>query len=313
LQAGVVPRRNRLMSEPQQIHIARQTVQLGVFSVEEIAAGLANGRFLPADLAWTNGMAAWKPLGEWPVFAAAAAAGVPPSPFAVEPITASLIPWEQGKSLGSFFATVKAATLSPRETFAAGRFGFSDWLAFCYLALALTLPLQFFALFAFGSKNQQIAALMSKLGLAEVAQKMLASPEPPLWATAIGMVIGVGLAPLVYALTGVFQSLGMKLFRMTSTLERTVSATLLATSVLILLAAPLQLLGFSFLLQMGVGFLAFVPLSIVYFRVLGVATGTSPWAQFGITCLVFFVLCCCCCVVPVLLAGGLGAVAAAAH
>jgi len=310
LQAGVVPRRNRLMSEPLQIHIARQTVQLGVFSAEEIAAGLANGRFLPTDLAWTHGQAAWKPLGEWPQFAAAA--HVPPSP-AAEPDVASLIPWEQGKSLGSFFATVKLAILSPRETLATGRFAFGDWLVFCYLALALTLPFQLFALFAFGSRNHQVAGLMSQLGLAEVAQKMLASPEPPLWATAIGMVIGVGLAPLVYALSGVFQSLGMKLFRMTSTLERTVAATLLATSVLILLAAPLQLLGFSFLLQMGVAFLTFVPLSIVYFRVLGVATGTSPWAQFGISCLVFFVLCCCCCLVPVMLAGGLGALAVAAH
>jgi len=61
------------MEETSPIHVARKTVQLGVFSAEEVAAGLANGRFTRLDLAWTNGMAAWKPLGEWPEFAAAGA------------------------------------------------------------------------------------------------------------------------------------------------------------------------------------------------------------------------------------------------
>ena len=62
------------MEETSQIHVARKTVQLGVFSPEEVVAGLASGRFQSTDLAWTNGLAAWKPLGEWPEFAAA---GVP--------------------------------------------------------------------------------------------------------------------------------------------------------------------------------------------------------------------------------------------
>jgi hypothetical protein len=300
------------MAEPLQIHLARKSVQLGVFAPEEVIAGLASGRFQPTDLAWTNGMTAWKPVGQWPEFAVATA-GVPASPESAEsaPAAASLIPWEQGKSLGSFFATLKAVLFSPRETLATGRFAFGDWLAFCYVALLLVLPFQLIALFAFGSKNQQVADLLTKFGAAEAAEKILASPEPPPVFAAFLMIVSVGLAPMSYAMTGLFQWLGMKLFRMSAPLERTVAATLLASATLLLLAAPLHFLGFNLFLQIGVAVLVGVPLSIVYYRAIGAATGTSPWAQFGITCLLGFILCCCCCTLPVMLFGGIGALAAA--
>lgn len=287
-----------------QIHVARKSIQLGVFTPDEVVAGLASGRFLPADLAWTNGLAAWKPLGEWPEFAAA---GVPTSPMAADAASAapSPIPWEQGKSLRAFFATIQGAIISPRTTLANGRFAFGDWLAFCYVALALALPFQLIALFAFGSKTPQVAELLTKFGAAEIAEKFLAAPEPPLTLTAFLMIVGVGLAPMSYAMTGLFQWLGMKLFRMSATLERAVAATFLASGILLLLAAPLQLLGFSLFLQIGAAVLAGVPLSIVYFRALGAATGTSPWSQFGITCLLGFILCCCCFLPPLMLIGGL--------
>ncbi len=291
------------MSEPLQIHIARQTIQLGVFSAEEVAAGLANGRFTRLDLAWTNGMAAWKPLGEWPEFATA----VPSSPVDAEPAVASVIPWEQGKSLGSFFATVKLAILSPRETLATGRFAFGDWLVFCYVALVLSLPFQLAALFAFGSKNQQIAELMTQFGAAAAAEQFLATSEPPLWATALIMVVGVGFAPMSYALTGLVQWLGQKVFRLPVALERTVAATLLASALVLLLTIPLQFLGFNLLVQVGAALLLGVPLCIVYYRALGAATGTGAWVQFGISCFVAFVVCCCCCGLPFVLLGGLTA------
>jgi hypothetical protein len=299
------PRRSLPMSESQQIHIARQTVQLGVFAAEEIAAGLANGRFQAADLAWTNGMAAWKPLGEWPEFAAVATA--PAIPGGAASPEASVIPWEQGKSLGSFFATVKRTILSPRETLATGRFAFGDWLAFCYVALALTLPFQLIALFAFGSKNPEVAELMTKLGFAEAAQKLLATEEPSPVVALVGMVFGAALIPLFYALGGLCHWLGMKLFRLSSTAERVVSATLLATAVLLILTAPFQLLGFSILLQVAVFFLTAVPFGVIYYRALGAATGTSAWVQLGVSCFVAFVVCCCCCSLPFVLLGGLTA------
>lgn len=287
-----------------QIHVARKSVQLGVFAPEEVVAGLASGRFLPTDLAWTNGQAAWKPLSDWPEFAAA---GTPPSSMAADSASAapSQIPWEQGKSLPAFFATIKGAIISPRAMLANGRFAFGDWLAFCYVALALALPFQLIALFAFGSKNPQIAELLTRFGAAELAEKVLTTPEPPLALTAFLMIVGVGLAPMSYALTGLFQWLGMKLFRMSVALERAVAATFLASGILLLLAAPLQLLGFSLFLQIGAAILAGVPLSIVCYRAIGAATGTSAWSQFGITCLLGLILSCCCCLPPLMLFGGL--------
>lgn len=290
------------MEETSQIHVARQSIQLGIFSSAEIVAGLTSGRFLPTDLAWTNGMSAWKTLGQWPEFAAASAA-VPASPADAEPAAVSIIPWEQGKSLGSFFATFKAAVFSPRETLANGRFAFGDWLAYCYLALALSLPFQLVALFAFGDKNQQVAEVFTKMGLHEQANQVLANPPQPKAFQLIGLV----LAPLVYAFIGVLHFLGQKLFKQTVTLERTASAYLLAFAVLIIFGAPLQLLGFNLLLEIAIVSLLLIPMLVVFFRILGAATGLSAWVQFGIACFVWFVFICCCCVVPLSLVGAVSA------
>lgn len=43
-------------------HLARGETQLGTFSDLEVSAGLRQGRFLPSDLCWTEGMAAWQTL-----------------------------------------------------------------------------------------------------------------------------------------------------------------------------------------------------------------------------------------------------------
>jgi hypothetical protein len=286
------------MEEAPQIHVARKTVQLGIFSPPEVVAGLANGRFLPTDLAWTNGLAAWKPLGEWPEFAAALS--VPASPLEAEPApVAELIPWEQGKSLGSFFATIKAAVFAPRETLSGGRFAFGDWLAFCYLALAVTLPFQLIGLFAFGDKNAQVADFLLKLGLHDQANQILSSPPQP----KAFQLIGLALAPLFYAFAGVLHFLGQKLFRHPVSLERTVSAYLLAFAVVIVLGAPFQLLGFNLGLQLALGVLLVIPMAVVFFRALGAATGLSAWVQLGVACLVVFVVCCCCCMLPATILG----------
>jgi hypothetical protein len=44
--------------------IARDGQQLGQFEEEEIRSGLFEGRYLPSDAAWTEGMEEWKPIGE---------------------------------------------------------------------------------------------------------------------------------------------------------------------------------------------------------------------------------------------------------
>ncbi len=44
--------------------IARDGQQLGQFSEEEIRSGLFEGKYLSTDVAWTEGMSEWQPLGE---------------------------------------------------------------------------------------------------------------------------------------------------------------------------------------------------------------------------------------------------------
>lgn len=45
-------------------HVGRNSQQLGVFSGDEIRAGLNNGSFYATDLAWNDAMSGWKRLDE---------------------------------------------------------------------------------------------------------------------------------------------------------------------------------------------------------------------------------------------------------
>ena len=145
-----------------QIHVARQQQQLGVFDFEDIVVGLSDGRFHANDLACREGMAAWTPLGDWAEFRVA---GVPSSPGTVaDAPVASLIPWEQGKSLGSFFATIKMAIVSP-SSFATGRYAFADWRAFCYVGILISLPFQLTNVIAFEDKNAQVGEFLRSLNI----------------------------------------------------------------------------------------------------------------------------------------------------
>jgi hypothetical protein len=288
-----------------QIHVARNSVQLGVFAPGDIAAGLSSGRFHAADLAWRDGMQTWMPLGDWPEFRGAgvpASAGAP----AADAPASSAIPWEQGKSLGAFFTTIKMAVSSP-SSLASGRFAFGDWLTFCYVGILFSLPFQLFALLAYGDKNVQVGQFLESLNIPELnaaAQQMIEAPPAPVALTLIGLVFGLAFAPLVYAFMGVLHWLGQRVFRYQVPLERTVAVSLLVMAALIVLTAPLQFLGFSLPAQMLVSAMVLVPVSVVYYRALGVATGINPWAQFGISCFVWSVLCCCCCFLPAALFWG---------
>ena len=288
-----------------QIHVARNSAQLGIFAPEEIQAGLQSGRFLASDLAWRDGMPAWTPLGDWPEFRAV---GVPSSP-SVMPVGSpapSTIPWEQGKSLGSFFATIKLAVVNP-SVLSTGRYAFGDWVLFCYLGVLFSLPFQLVNVIAFGDKNAQVAEWLRNLNINELSKtaEQLAKAEPaPFWVTLFGAGMGLAVAPFLYAFFGVLHWLGQRVFRYQVPLERTVAASLLVAAILAVLMAPLQLLGFSFTVQMALSLLLLVPACVVYYRAFGVATGVNPWVQFGISSFVWFVLCCCCCFLPAALFWG---------
>lgn len=47
-----------------QYHVGRNSQQLGVFSGDEIRAGLNKGSFYATDLAWSEGMSDWKRLDD---------------------------------------------------------------------------------------------------------------------------------------------------------------------------------------------------------------------------------------------------------
>ncbi len=291
-----------------QIHVARNSVQLGIFAPEEIQAGLQSGRFLASDLAWRDGMAAWTPLGDWSEFRGV---GVPSSPVSMTaaPTSVSMIPWEQGKSLGSFFATIKLAIMNP-ASLSTGRFAFGDWLAFCYVALAISIPFQAVRLMFAPDPGRSIAEFLqgfSSPAIQSVAEEMLKAPPAPIGITIASTIGGLAFAPLLYAFFALLHWVGQRVFRIQVSVERTVSATLLATGGLILLMAPFQLVWFNIGVQIVISSLFFIPALIVYFRCFGAATGVSPWKQFGISSFVWFVLCCCCCFIPGMLLWGAAA------
>ena len=123
-----------------QIHVARNSTQLGIFAPEEIIAGLQSGRFLASDLAWRDGMPAWTPLGDWSEFRGV---GVPPpspssaSAFGAKDDSALAMPsWERGGSFANYVATIKEVALDPVRTFANLRDGgYARPISFTYWSL----------------------------------------------------------------------------------------------------------------------------------------------------------------------------------
>lgn len=104
------------------IHLNRGGHSLGQFTPEEVRAGYSEGKFTASDLAWRDGMATWRPLGEVidELAPAPEVGDVPPLP----PAAASGLPWENRSEVGFFPAlleTVRQVLLEPKAAFAAMR------------------------------------------------------------------------------------------------------------------------------------------------------------------------------------------------
>lgn len=109
------------------IHLNRDRKNLGQFTPDEVAEGLATGRFLATDLAWREGMETWQPLS---TFTDLPARPVEPLPdFPLEPVVdavpapdaAGPFPWERAAEIGIFSALWETLSLtlgSPRKLFA---------------------------------------------------------------------------------------------------------------------------------------------------------------------------------------------------
>jgi hypothetical protein len=277
-----------------QIHVARDSSSLGVFSVEEVKSGLQSGRFLMTDLAWREGMSTWVMLAQWSEFTGVISA-VPPDVIPQSNNLSLTVPWEKSPSLGSYFETIKGALLSPYATFASGAFGFKQYIAFAYITALLLVPFSTFGQMHTAEINLNIAEFLSSLDSAKFADaiRQLENTTTAPAATWFGVICYTVFYPFFIALFGVFLWLGLKLFRENVTLEQTVVALMISlsavnvVSALILLTAPYKIY---FLLVA----LSAIPSIIISCRATAAVLKVSPLKVFGVWFLWGLVSCCCC-------------------
>jgi len=173
------------------IHVARNSAQLGIFSAEEIQAGLQAGRFSPTDLAWREGMAGWTPLGEWAEFRASNVPISSSNQFSAEAPVQPMPAWERGPSLAHFFQTIRDVALNPVRTFDALPIGgFAKPITFTYWA---SLPAVLLGTLIYG-------LLFSLMG-DEILRPLKAAGNMPAFLNdvstgAVIILIGVGLGLL---------------------------------------------------------------------------------------------------------------------
>jgi hypothetical protein len=287
-----------------QIHVARQSSQLGVFSAEEVALGLANGRFLSTDLAWQSGMPTWIALSEWPEFMAKVPPPLDGGNFdAQQSVT---VPWELSRSLQSYWATIKGAIVSPAQTLAAGKYSFGDYILFSYITVLLTLPFTLFAQVQSVEANAQLADFFRGLNINELnkaADNLMSQPVLPVWARVSSGLFYAAIYPFAIAIWGFIQWLGLRLLRQSVTIERSIVATMVGAGLSNLIVAPLMLLSGHFLVYLFLVGLVMIPLSVLSCRAAGVVMRINPWFVFGSWALMGFIVSCCCCCLPAAVLG----------
>ena len=197
------------------IHVNRSGTSLGVFSDEDVRAGLRTGRFAPTDLGWREGMPQWQPLSQFTEFAADIPSGAPPTPEgvaaapgAVPPPTAAALtptgvvpeartglPWEHRQARGFFngFAeTLMMVLTKPSTAFSIMRTegGFGDPLFYAVIGGAIGAIVGFLlalAASATGIVGTRHGATGALLGMS------------PTFGGFIGSLIAVVVAPFIWA------------------------------------------------------------------------------------------------------------------
>ncbi len=301
-----------------EIHVARDGAALGVFSPDEVKAGLADGRFRPSDLAWRAGMAAWTPLAEWPEFAAAPA---------VAAVAASGLPgieWETKPSPGSLLRGMVATLVSPASLVAA-RLEFGRSLGGAYLAILLGLP-PFLGLILLNQKVEplQTQALVAAVesfnsdfaaGLRDGIEGNSGGEQPGAAAMVCGGICGLSVLPLLAALLGLLQWPLYRLLGAKPSVGRVVSGGMLVVVWLGIALLPVSILvsllafaspGGSLL----VGLLVQLGALILYARAMGHALGCGFWRALGVQLLLLLICCACVCCLAMLV-GIAGAAAGA--
>ena len=302
-----------------QIHVARPPNQLGVFSQEEVAAGLQAGRFLPTDQAWREGMSAWRPLSQWNEFAGL---GVPTSPTSpaeaasqvFTPSGVSQLPWEQERSLRSAWRSLLALVTAPAEVLGNARLEFTSTLLLVWFVTAVGA---IFTVIGGVVYAEQLAALMAKAGsdilrsasqvpgpmgeLMSTLGNYLAKTEAKNFITVLLQTLGlVVVAPFLNLFYGFLQWLALRLlglFGLKSCkglpLGRTAVAGMLGASLGGILFSVITLLPPGIFQQLLM-YALFIPFAALYARVVGGALKINPWLVIGSATLTYFLFVCCC-------------------
>jgi hypothetical protein len=303
-----------------QIHVARNSAQLGIFSSEEIIAGLQSGRFHASDLAWRDGMAAWTPLGDWPEFRLT---GVPASPGAATvPGEAVLVlgettfPWEISKSPSSAYASFVSLFRNPDAVLANARLEFFPTLQLVWIIL---LAASVFSIIggvihaeavaqAMRTAGDQMVTSAHKIGgplgeaFARLAEYYTNTKAKGPGEVVLQVLLMVAVIPLYYLLIGLLQWVGLRLLGLfgvksckTVELGRTVAASMLGHVLLGAVLCPVALLApQSGVLQIG-SIILFILGAVIYFRAVGGALRIDPWTAFGSAALLLVATTCCCC------------------
>ena len=182
------------------INVNRGATSLGIFSEEDVRAGLSTGRFAPTDLGWREGMTSWQTLAQFPEFAeaigiSAPVEGVAAPGVALAPALGTLartgLPWENREQLGvvkAFSDTLVMVLTKPAEAFQIMRTegNFVDPLIYAVIGGSVGFIVYFLLTLALGSFG------------------MMGSHNNPLGAmfgAGIGMIFMIILCPIFVALS----------------------------------------------------------------------------------------------------------------
>jgi hypothetical protein len=182
------------------INVNRGAESLGVFSEEDVRAGLRTGRFAPTDLGWREGMTSWQTLAQFPEFADATGAAAPGAGATVAPggevlaptaIARTGLPWENREQLGfvkAFTDTLVMVLTKPVEAFQIMRTegNFVDPLIYAVIGGSVGFVAYFLLTLAIGSFG------------------MMGSHNNPLGAmfgAGLGMIFMIILCPIFVALS----------------------------------------------------------------------------------------------------------------
>ena len=302
-----------------QIHVARNSAQLGVFSAEDITAGLASQRFLASDLGWREGMSAWTPLGDWAEFRASIPY-VPPSaasgPGDVAPVlTGTTFPWEISKSFSSAYASFLALIRDPAAILAGARLEFVTTLQLVWLILFVASVFSVVGGIihaealaqAMRTAGAQLSAGASKIpgpmgqAFAKVAEYFSNTKAKEFGEVVMQVLLVVAAQPLYYLLIGLIQWLGLRLLGLfgvksckTPELGRTAIAGMLGHVLLGAILCPVALLSPQGLMQQMASVIIFIVGVVLYCRVVGGALRINPWVVFGSAVLLYVTVSCCC-------------------